>query len=467
MANAEMQLLSRIIYSGDIATVLGWGISDHDFRTNEAKGIWRYVEGYYAKTETSGAVIGPRVFQNVWPQIELLSDNGMTTEALCYEVRRARVVAEAKEAVVALVDNVEVDPSQAIAVLHTQMQNLLALGESKNHDLSFGDAMEKLVTRYQKVRDNQYAFAKMSYPWQILNEKAGGGIQEDDFIVIYGRPKMMKTWVLTSFIAEAFQREKTALVYTKEMTPENLAMRVAAVIGKFPYQELRTGKLSLEDEMLLMEMVKYARDTYRKANIIVLDGRMVGAGGDTVAWLQSKVEHYKPDIVFVDGMYLLSDNSGNKKTADWQRVTNISRGIRNMILHTRIPVVATMQANRGAAKHAEGNLDEIAYADAVGQDATVAMRTVNNRKEETINLILAGSREFKLDGIKIKGKPATDFSFVSILTESDIQQVEKEEVQSEEAKAKAKARKPRTRADAVTPDVNTKDEQRQLDSIGV
>jgi replicative DNA helicase len=466
MANAEMQLISRIIYTGDMASVLSWGISDNDFRTNEAKSIWRYCEGYYQSKNSIGAVIGPKVFENVWPQIELLADNGMTTEALCYEVRRARIIAEAKEAVMAMVDNVELDPTQAIAIIHTQMQNLLAIGEAKNHDLSFGDAMEKLVTRYQTVRDNQYAYAKMSYPWQILNEKACGGVQEDDYIVIYGRPKMMKTWVLTCFIAEAFQKEMTALVYTKEMTQENIIQRVVSVIGKFPYQELRNGKLSREDEILLMEMVKYARDTYRKANIITLDGRMVGAGGDTVAWLQSKVEHYKPDIVFIDGMYLLSDSTGNKKTADWQRVTNISRAIRNMILHTRIPVVATMQANRGAAKHAEGNLDEIAYADAVGQDATVAMRTMYNKKEGLINLILAGSREFSLDGLQIGGKPSTDFSFKKVLTEADIEKVEKDAQRSEEAKAKERARKPRTRADATcVEDSNDKDVQRQLGTI--
>lgn len=446
MANPEMQLISRIVRTGDLSPVLDWGITDADFRTNEAKSVFRTLAGYYSDSKTRGSVLGERVFAIVFPQLQLYDDHAMTTAALCHEVRRGRIIAESKEAVLTLTENVEVDPIAAMATLNTHIQTLLALGEAKNHDLFASAAADGLLDRYMKVKNNQFAFARMPWPWEIMNEVTGG-IQEDDFIVAFGRPKNMKTWVLVYLLAWAYVSGKTALVYTKEMTPENIYQRVFACIARIPYQELRSGKLLPEDELSLMSTASVIKDQYNStSSIIVLDGRSVGAGGDTVAWLQSKAEKYKPDIIFIDGMYLLSDSANGKKTADWQRVTNISRAVRQMILHLRIPVAATMQANRAAAKNSDANLDEIAYADAIAQDATVIMRTIEDKKNRKINLIMGGSREFRLHGIRINGIPATNFEFDSIMTEQETEEAKKLEAAESEGKKKA-GKKIRTRTD--------------------
>jgi hypothetical protein len=462
MANAEYQLLSRIVGSGNLGTVIDWGIQDGDFRTNEGKSVWRYIAGYYADAKTRGSVLGANAFATVFPQLQLWDDPSMTTDALCVEVRRARIIAEARESCLALTENIEVDPAGAIATLHVHMQSLLALGDSKNHDVTFRDAIGRLVNRYEQRKNDIYAFAKMPWPWDIMNE-CTGGIQDDDFIVLYGRPKSMKTWVLVVLLAWAFQNEKTVLIYTKEMTPDNIFQRIAATICQIPYQELRNGKLMPHDELLLMSLARMLQDKYMRANLVCLDGREAGAGGDTVPWIQSKIEKYKPDLVFIDGMYLLSDVTNGKKgpTADWLRVTNISRAVRSMILHTHTPVVATMQANRGAAKHSDGNLDEIAYADAVAQDATIAMRVINEKWQNTIACVMAGSREFRLHGFRINGKPATDFTFHSVMTEEEIKAAEEKDAPDEDGKKK-KAKKPRTRTDATSDDAQEKLKNQQL-----
>lgn len=453
MANVEMQLISRIVRTGDLATAMDWGVTDHDFKTNEALSVWRYVTSYYANQQTSGSVLGEHAFAVIFPQLVLYDDPSMTTAALCYEVRRSRIISEVKQSMLTLSDTVEVDPAVAIAEMNAHLQQLLALGDSKNHDMSFSDAMSKLLNRYATIKENKFAFSKITWPWEVMNDVTGG-IQDDDYIILYGRPKSMKTWVLTAIIAWAFQQEKTALIYTKEMTQENIYQRVAACVARLPYHELRNGKLMPHDEMLLSSLAAHTRDQYSRANLICLDGRKVSAGGDTVAWLQSKVEKYKPDIVFVDGMYLLSDAAvGKRAPADWQRVTNISRAIRSMILATRIPVVATMQANRGAAKHSDGNLDEIAYADAVAQDATMAIRVMNEKNLNTIACKIAGSREFALHGFRLHGIPATNFEFHSVMSEAEVNEVEKHDAPEADKKKDTK-RTPRTRATQVIDDTD-------------
>jgi hypothetical protein len=113
---------------------------------------------------------------------------------------------------------------------------------------------------------------------------------------------------------------------------------------------------------------------------------------------------------------------------------NISRDVRSMVLYRGVPVIASMQANRKAAGHNDANLDEIAYSDALAQDATIAARVINDKASPTISLVIGGSREFKLHGIRINAVPAVDFSFHSILTEKDIEKAKQADAPPEDKK---------------------------------
>jgi KaiC/GvpD/RAD55 family RecA-like ATPase len=437
MANFEMQLISRIIHRGDLHVALEWGITESDFRTAEGKGLWNLLCSYYADPSTKLSVLGPSAYKLAVPNIPLVADGTMQTEALCYELRKNRVEAEFRESCTELMDLVSVDQSAAVNAMHEKMSRLLSLGTTKNNDLSLSASLERTMQRYEFMKAHGASVnAKLLWPWHELNEETGG-IQKDDYIVLYGRPKSMKTWVLSVILGWAFQQEKKVLIYTKEMTQDNIHMRAAACIAGIPYQEFRRGKLEPEEEQLLYSLASMCKDS--GFDPICLNGRDA-KGADTVGWVHSKVEKYKPDVVFIDGMYLLSTAS-NKKAANWERVTEISRGIREMILATEVPAICTMQANRGAAKHSNANLDEIAYADAIAQDATVAIRVVNEKASPTIALVFGGSREFKLHGIRIGGVPCTDFSFKEIMTEKEILKATQNDAPDEEDDPRAHAKK--------------------------
>ena len=452
MANSEMQLVSRIIHTGELHVALEWGLTESDFRTSEGKGLWNAILAYYSNPETALAVVGPRLFKNMFPHVPLMADPTVPTLALCYEVRKSRVEAEAKAAAMELHEQVEIDPQEAIDQMHSTMSRLISLGTTKNTDLSLSASLGSTMQRYQYIKVNgQSANAKLLWPWPELDDVTGG-IQKDDYIVLYGRPKSMKTWALSAILGAAFHQRKKVLIYTKEMTQDNILMRAAACAAEVPYQEFRTGKLDHDEERRLYTLIDMARD--EGFDPICLNGR-AAKGGDTTAWIHAKVEKYKPDIVFIDGMYLLSIGSG-KKVANWEKVTEISRGIREMILATDTPAVCTMQANRGAAKNASANLDEIAYADAVAQDATAAIRVINEKAIQphigvtTIAMLFGGSREFALHGIRIGATPATDFRFKEIMTERDILKASEGDVgdaEAEDPKAHSKprvVRKPKT-----------------------
>jgi replicative DNA helicase len=438
LSNFELQLVSRIIRTGSIKEVLEWGTSFSDFKTAEGRAYFKLLCDHFHAATTLGTVVGPHSALTLFPQLQLHDDPSVTTQFLCQQVRQHRLRIDAKQLLTDAVQQVDGDVAAALNTASAGVQRLIEVGAERNTDVSIGDALERIWVGYE-AQEQGINPAKMQWPWEVLNE-CTGGIQQDDYIVFYGRPKSMKTFVLCVLIAWAFQQDKLVLVYTKEMTPDNIFKRVAACIAELPYQDLRAAKLSPEHRQAFLELKRICQDPRSRANIICLSGRDAGPGNDTVAWLQAKVQKYKPDILFVDGMYLLSDEPGRKQQSDHIRVMNISRGLRALAMGELLPVIATMQANRKAAQNQDANLDEIAYSDALAQDATIAIRTIAEKKKNTIACVIGGSREFDLHGFRINAVPCEDFTYHSTMMEADVLSARTADGRAEEIRAGSNAK---------------------------
>jgi hypothetical protein len=467
VATAEHRLLTRIIQNGEMKEALKYGISEDDFMTLQLQGIWKNLYAYYKHNSTRGSVPAEDAFRQTYSHFEFVPAPGMTTEALCHDVRQARLTIRVKEAAEAAVAAAETDPLEAAIALRQCADSIILCGSNKNSDVMLSTQMAVLMDLYEQ-KEAGLIKPIAQWPWGPLAEETGGVIDED-YILFYGRPKSMKTFVLTYVMAMFYEQGKRVLCYTKEMTPNNMLLRTASCLGRLPYREARLAKLSPYHRATMKNLVEdvatFAADTNGRNNLIVLSGQDA-QGHDGVVWLQSKIQQYKPDVCFVDGLYLLNDDNGSKKTADWQRVMHISRDVRQMILAEHVPIIATMQANRQAAKNQSAELDEIAYSDAVGQDITQAFRVVNEKHTPTIALIAAGAREYQMHGLRINGVPCTDFSFHSIMTEKEIGKAERDDATQDEPDSAEAHAKPRTKTQLTSQSKKLdKHIEEQLDAL--
>ena len=422
MASAEMQLVCRIIKTGELKQVIEWGITEEDFFGLESKTIFKQILATYLHPDTSGSVVGPRMASDKFSQLNLEEvDQHVTTEHLCLAVRNRRKVKCVKDACEEANKIAASAPDDAVAVLQTALSSLIRLESGKATDVDFYAGMADMMSRYERTKSGELA-GKFVWPWEPMQEETCGG-QDDDYVVFYGRPKSMKSWVLCYVIAMLVATDHRVLVYTKEMTSQNIYKRIGACLAHIPYSDLRHARLTPAQERSLYEWTNIAKELAGTNRLVVLSAKDV-SGRDTVGWLRSKIDRYAPHVVAIDGLYLMSPDNP-KIVRDNDRVMNISRGIRSCILDTKTPVIATMQANRKAAGHNDANLDEIAFSDAVSQDATMLVRVINDPGEDTISLVFGGAREMKFAGMRIKGIPATDFSFHSLLSEKEAEQAKK------------------------------------------
>ena len=405
MASRELQLISRIINRGELNQIVEWGVMPEDFRTGVANQMYKYLLAYYSLPQSRGSIIGPVAASQVFPNFALCDDPYMTTEALCFEVRQSRIALECNERMDKIREEMNENPVLACAKLAQLANEMIQLGSGKMTDTMFGSAYDRILQRYEMIKAG-CDFSVGKYPWRLL-QQATMGLQEDDYIVIYGRPKSYKSWILAYMAMDLFMQDKRLVIYTKEMTAENIFKRIIACLAQLPYQEFRTGQLLYSHELALYQARKLVWYLQAEEKLIVLSGKDAPEGGDTVPWLKSKIKTYQPHACVVDGLYLMSDVRKNKDKH--ARVASISNDLRQMNLETKVPVLATLQANRAAAKHNEANFDEMAFSDAIGQDATMVARVINEKDTPSAMLVLAGAREFQLNGLRINAIPAMNF----------------------------------------------------------
>lgn len=442
MSNFELQLNSRIIREGKaaLAVVLDYGIGLADYRTHEGKAMFQHLLAYYNDSSLAGSLPGVQSAKHIFPSFDLCDDASMSTEKLCEEIRKNRQVIEGREIASRLAEMLELNPQTALGDAMGELTQLIALGTSRKTDVPIEDVYDEILFDYE-MAESGVDLSVCSWPWPSLQRETMG-LQKDDYVVFYGRPKSKKSWVLAYCIAHAYLQGKSIVVYTKEMTPKNIYKRVAACLARIPYRELRQGKLSVHDRATLFALRDYIQDMRHSQRFIVLSAKDAGPGGDTVPWFRSKIEKYKPNVQFVDGLYLMAAVNGSAKQADHARVQSISRDYRQLILDTGIPGICTLQANRKAAGHANAELDEIAFSDAIGQDATLASRVIAE-KGNSIAIVLGGSREFELQGIRIGGLPAVDFEEREELTEKEILKAKEKDGNGDDVEKASTQTKPR------------------------
>lgn len=433
-----MQLLSRVIRTGDLGSVLSWGVGSDDFLTSEGKGIFNVLIGYHTHPGTAGSVVGVNALTMIFPNFVLCDDQSMTTDALCRQVRRDRLNVQFKQEVSRAMELVDYDPMQAAQMMSIGARDIITTGYSQSTDIRLAVGVDRVMANYQLKRQG-VDLSVGKWPWQILNDETGG-IVKDDYVVFFGRPKSYKSWMLVYCVASLLEQGKRVILYTKEMSSDEVLERVLACLATIRHWNLRHGKLDHEEEERFAGACSLSRLPEFGSQLIILSG-MDAKGNDTVPWVQAKVESYKPDVVAIDGLHLMADAHKAKKREE--RITNISRDTRQMILHTLIPVIATVQANRGAAKHQEANSEDVAYSDAISQDVTGLFRTIKDKRDSlevppTASIVCGLLRNGDIDGFRINAHPALDFTYHSKLSAIDALKAKEEDDKAAEAEAKKK-----------------------------
>lgn len=209
---------------------------------------------------------------------------------------------------------------------------------------------------FRRVRNLPTAFSNLN--------AVTGGVNAGDFFIIYGRPGDGKTTLLLSMIAEWFKQGKRVLVISNEIPWDDIRWKIDALLAGFPLDEKRKGVFS--DETL--RAVRFLSYLYlHSEGEIITPKHPVNTPGE----VQSLILQKKPDVVCIDGVYLMSPEG--KPVKDWTDNAAVSRALKQIANKSEVPIVGIVQANREQEKSAIMTGGGIAGSDAYLQDADVVL----------------------------------------------------------------------------------------------
>lgn len=196
------------------------------------------------------------------------------------------------------------------------------------------------------------------------------GFQPSDLILIAARPSMGKTaFVLNIVEYVALKKNRPCMIFSLEMSKEQLVNRLFSMDSGIDAQVLRTGELSDNDWPRLIDTVGRVGDS----NIIIDD-----TPGITAAELRSKCRKMKLerglDLVIIDYLQLMSGGS-RKNDNRQQEISEISRALKGLARDLGCPVVALSQLSRACETRTDKRpmLSDLRESGAIEQDADIVM----------------------------------------------------------------------------------------------
>ena len=196
------------------------------------------------------------------------------------------------------------------------------------------------------------------------------GLQPSDLILIAARPSMGKTaFVLNIADYIAVRRQKTCLIFSLEMSKEQLVNRMLAMESNVDSQKLRTGTLTDADWDAVVEGI----GTIGNSKLIIDD-----TPGISVMELRSKCRkvklEYGLDLVMIDYLQLMTGSAKNGDNRQ-QEISEISRSLKALARELNAPVIALSQLSRACESRTDHRpmLSDLRESGAIEQDADVVM----------------------------------------------------------------------------------------------
>ncbi len=196
------------------------------------------------------------------------------------------------------------------------------------------------------------------------------GFQRSDLIILAARPSMGKTALALNFAQNvAVDAKKAVLVFSLEMSKEQLVDRLLASEAGVNSWNLRTGNLSDSD----FEKIGHAMGLLSEAQLYIDD-----TPGITVNELRTKArrEAHKRELGLIVIDYLQLMSGGSKFSGSdnrVQEVSEISRGLKGIARELNVPILALSQLSRSVESRSPQipQLADLRESGSIEQDADV------------------------------------------------------------------------------------------------
>jgi len=359
--NVEKMFISKIIQDQDmteVADVPPYFLNDPDYRA-----AYEYIRNYYSEI---GSVPTQRVFNMDFKTEDKkplkLIEVDEPWEDIKKRVERqyiAGVLAENLEAFNQAYDAGDIDT--AVNVLGVTVSKAhTAIPNPRDEDVSTTGA--ERLERYLERKNNHGTMVGAPTGFPTI-DRATQGLQPGQLVTITGLAKASKSTLAMRIAMTMQEAGKRVLYLTYEQTVEEQTRRLDAYRAGVNENLINSGTLD-NDQWKALEEAVYTTGA--------LEPMMISEDCMTVTSIGAKIDVFKPDVVIVDGTYMMEDERGEAKGSP-MALANIVSGLKFLAMRRSICVVAVTQSTPARTKGETLNNDSIMGSRAFVQYSNVVI----------------------------------------------------------------------------------------------
>lgn len=230
---------------------------------------------------------------------------------------------------------------------------------------NFRDASQLVLATYENAHMNP-GVSGIPTGWPGI-DNATGGYQRGDLVAWVARMGIGKTYLLLKQALHAWRLGYSVLIVTMEMTIEQIARRAIAMeVGMNP-DYLRKGTV---DSFGMRRLNRYLETMLHADNLHIY----AGSFSKKVSDVEILAQELSPDIIYIDGAYLLRPDSASRNASRLERVAEVYDGLKKLTITSDRPIVTTSQFSRQAGKRGkDGSLETISFSDAIAMNSSLVL----------------------------------------------------------------------------------------------
>jgi replicative DNA helicase len=193
-----------------------------------------------------------------------------------------------------------------------------------------------------------------------------GGFQPEQYVVLIGTIKSFKSATLLAMAVHVHRAARVPLFIGFEMSNVEQTDRTLSLLSGVSLTRIMNGTLTQNERDAVNNAVRDLQDM--RPFIFSSDI----ASATTVSGVQAKIQEYNPDVVFIDGAYMMQSELERADPGSPQALTDISRSLKRLAQNSKTPITITTQASLMRSKgglHAGSAM----YTQAWGQDCDVLL----------------------------------------------------------------------------------------------
>ena len=269
---------------------------------------------------------------------------------------------------------IDISPDQEISSTEEKLYNLAEKDQINSGPADFNTVLVNTTKLINEAYNRKGKLSGVDTGFSGINRQLGG-LNKSDLIVLAGRPAMGKTALATNIGFNAaknskLEKNESILIFSLEMSAEQLAQRILAEQTSIDSHRLRNG--DIDDK-------EFSKLVITQNNIHNLPFFIDDTPAISVGQIASRARRLKRTnglaLIIIDYIQLIKGSKTSEFQGRVQEVSDITRGLKSLAKELNIPILALSQLSRAVEQREDKRpiLADLRESGSIEQDADVVM----------------------------------------------------------------------------------------------